>query len=100
MKAKPSWASNISPTRMKMRTAAGRLSRVAPPQRHHRLERRLTARPFTRAGVEAFGLLLLLFGVGLGCNSPAGKNHYILAERLFSDHKYAAAVDEFTKLVD
>ncbi|MBI3543730.1 MAG: tetratricopeptide repeat protein [Deltaproteobacteria bacterium] len=35
-----------------------------------------------------------------GCNSPASKNHYILAERLFSDHKYAAAVDEFKKLVD
>ncbi|MBI3556817.1 MAG: hypothetical protein HY074_11185, partial [Deltaproteobacteria bacterium] len=35
-----------------------------------------------------------------GCNAPAGKSHYILAERLFSDHKYAAAVEEFKKLVD
>lgn len=35
-----------------------------------------------------------------GCNAPTGKNHYVLAERLFSDHKYAAAVDEFKKIID
>ena len=35
-----------------------------------------------------------------GCHSSVGKNHYILAERLFVDHKYAAAVDEFKKIVE
>lgn len=35
-----------------------------------------------------------------GCNAPAGKNHYILAERLFNDHKYSASVDEFKKIIE
>src|SRR5271155_5941772 len=58
---------------------------------------RPTAPRFTRLAY-AFAMVGLL-GV-LACNSPAGKNHYILADRLFSDHKYAAAVDEFNKIVE
>src|SRR5262245_38784048 len=34
------------------------------------------------------------------CNAPAGKSHYMLAERLFNDHKYDAAVEEFKKIVE
>lgn len=41
-----------------------------------------------------------VLAVASACNAPVGKNHYILAERLFSDHKYDAAVEEFKKIVD
>ena len=34
------------------------------------------------------------------CNAPAGKSHYVLAERLFNDHKYSAAVEEFQKIIE
>ena len=45
------------------------------------------------------GMLATLVGMP-ACNSPAGKNHYILAERLFNDHKYQASVDEFQKIIE
>ena len=34
------------------------------------------------------------------CNIQGGRSHYVLAERLFNDHKYAASVQEFRKVVD
>ncbi len=34
------------------------------------------------------------------CNVQSGKNHYVLAERLFGDRKYAAAVQEFQKIIE
>lgn len=44
--------------------------------------------------------IALIFLVLVGCNAPTGKNHYILAERLFNDHKYAAAVEEFKEIIE
>lgn len=38
--------------------------------------------------------------MGFGCNSSTGKRHYVLAERLFSDHKYSAAVEEFKQIIE
>ena len=35
----------------------------------------------------------------LGCSVSSGKKHYVLAEKLWSDAKYAAAVTEFEKVV-
>jgi TolA-binding protein len=35
----------------------------------------------------------------VACNLQSGKNHYVLAERLFNDKKYSAAVEEFSKVL-
>ncbi|MGE4232122.1 MAG: tetratricopeptide repeat protein [Bacteriovoracia bacterium] len=44
---------------------------------------------------------LLLLSIGLlACNPQAEKNKYILAERLFGDRKYDAAVSEFQKIIE
>lgn len=45
-------------------------------------------------------VLLILAVVGFACNMQTGKSHYILAERLFNDKKYAAAVEEFNKIIN
>ncbi len=45
----------------------------------------------------------ILLGCALSfcaCNMQAGKSHYILAERLFNDRKYSAAVVEFQKIIE
>src|SRR4051794_24942576 len=68
-----------------------------------RLEPRECRRQARRI-LAAFTKIILLAGVVLlplaACNAPAGKSHFILAERLFNDRKYAAAVEEFAKLVE
>lgn len=53
---------------------------------------------FTRFFGLSFATISLVLGIG--CNAPAGKSHYILAERLFSDQKYSASVEEFKKIID
>jgi TolA-binding protein len=35
----------------------------------------------------------------IGCSVDSTRNHYVLAERLWTDHKYKAAVSEFEKVV-
>jgi len=50
--------------------------------------------------IKLCSIFIVFAFVAGGCNAPAGKSHYVLAERLFSDHKYAAAVQEFQKIID
>ena len=42
----------------------------------------------------------VIFLLLAGCNIQSGKSRFILAERLFNDHKYAAALQEFKKVFD
>ncbi len=43
--------------------------------------------------------LLLLLALAPGCSGGTAKHHYVLAEKLWSDKKYAAAVAEFEKVI-
>lgn len=43
------------------------------------------------------GVLLLVFS-GAGCSVDSAKRHYVLAEKLWTDGKYSAAVNEFEKV--
>lgn len=59
--------------------------------------------PLSRLFIRTVFKTLLIAGLSLsfqGCNIQSGKNHYILAERLFGDQKYEAAVQEFRKVID
>lgn len=44
-------------------------------------------------------LIVLLFPVFVACNANSSKNQYDLAERLFMEKKYKAAIHEFRKIV-
>lgn len=44
-------------------------------------------------------LVALLLGTSLGCSANSAKNRYILAEKLWTDGKYSAAVGEFEKVI-
>lgn len=46
-----------------------------------------------------FSIIVIGFA-SMGCNLQTGRSRYILAERLFNDRKYAAAVQEFQKIID
>src|SRR4051812_45961763 len=62
-------------------------------QRHRRVGQiQLSKSSFTICGI-------VLLGLGLSaCAVDSSKNRYLLAERLWSDGKYAAAVNEFDKV--
>lgn len=45
-------------------------------------------------------LTAYVFFLLLSCNIQGGRSHYILAERLFADQKYSAAIQEFKKVFD
>ena len=58
----------------------------------------MSQRPFTNVKGALLPLFVsLLFWTG--CSSDSAKNHYLLAEKLWTDQKYAAAVSEFDKVI-
>jgi len=69
------------------------------------MDRALASRPTARAvgrltkpPLSSF-LTLVAFAVGFAaCSVDSAKNHYVLAEKLWTDQKYAAAVSEFEKV--
>lgn len=58
----------------------------------------LHLRPFTKKRVS-FVCLALAVWMTTGCTVDSAKRHYVLAEKLWTDGKYAASVAEFDKVV-
>lgn len=45
------------------------------------------------------GVILVLLGGLTGCSVDSAKNHYVLAEKMWTDRKYLAALAEFEKVI-
>ena len=59
---------------------------------------RPTKSSFFRAALSGLGLAVAMLGLG-ACTVDSPKSRYILAERLWTDHNYAASVVEFEKVI-
>jgi len=66
------------------------------------MDRVIRSRTNALFGARSFFSVLVVFGMllglGSGCSINSAKNRYVLAEKLWSDGRYAAAVVEFDKV--